>query len=61
MIDTYYQILVSPGIGAVLQTFLFFIALIKELLPTLGNPMIPTDIDFFLDNFYIYLRIFNKL
>lgn len=40
----YCQILVSPGIGATLQTFFFRNVLIMEDLPTLGYPINPTEI-----------------
>ena len=33
---------VSPGMGAVLQTFFFISVLIIELLPTFGYPIKPT-------------------
>lgn len=39
--------LVSPGMGATLQTFFFISELMTELLPTLGYPMKPTLICFF--------------
>ena len=38
----YYQTLVSPGIGALLQTFFYFKELIMEDFPTFGYPMKPT-------------------
>lgn len=34
--EIYCQTLVSPGIGATVQTFFFFNVLMMELLPTLG-------------------------
>jgi hypothetical protein len=43
----YCQCLVSPGIGATLQTLFFIKALIMELLPTLGYPINPTLMHFF--------------
>jgi hypothetical protein len=38
--------LVSPGIGATVQTFFFLRVLMMLLLPTLGYPMKPTEICF---------------
>jgi len=42
----YCQILVSPGIGATVQTFFFLMVLMILDLPTLGYPMNPTEICF---------------
>ena len=42
----YCQTLVSPGIGATLQTLPFLSVFMTLLLPTLGYPIKPTDICF---------------
>src|SRR6185312_16173575 len=41
---TYCHTLVSPGMGATLQTFLAASVLMMEDLPTLGQPTKPTEI-----------------
>ena len=41
----YCQTLVSPGLGATLHTFFVRSVLMTELLPTLGYPMTPTEMD----------------
>ena len=57
----YYHTLVSPGIGADLQTFFFLRELITLLLPTLGYPMNPTEIVFLsLWKLSNYLNSFSK-